>query len=125
MLNTIKGFISSGELLKGGFGIELESLRIDKDGILSSKEHPDVFGDKLENPYITTDFSESQVEMITPVMKTSKEVFDALNVLYDRVSLEIGEEYLWPESMPSIIGENINIAKYSSNKKGNEARSYR
>ena len=125
MLNTIKGFISSGELLKGGFGIELESLRIDKDGILSSKEHPDVFGDKLENPYITTDFSESQVEMITPVMKTSKEVFDALNVLYDIVSLEIGEEYLWPESMPSIIGENINIAKYSSNKKGNEARSYR
>lgn len=125
MLGTIKKIISPGELLKGGFGIELESLRVGKDGVLSSKEHPEVFGDKLENPYITTDFSESQVEMITPVMETSKEVFDALNVLYDIVSLEIGDEYLWPESMPSVIGENINIARYSLSQRGRDARSYR
>lgn len=125
MLSKIKNFIGSSELLKGGFGVELESLRVDKNGVISSKEHPEVFGDKLENPYITTDFSESQVEMITPVMKTSKEVFDALNVLHDIVSLEVEDEYLWPESMPSIIGDSINIANYSLNERGREARAYR
>ena len=127
MLKKIKKLISGSELLKGGFGIELESLRVDKNGVLSSKMHPKAFGDKLENPYITTDFSESQVEMITPVMKSSEEVFKALNVLYDIVSLEIKDEYLWPESMPCVIEneEDIMVAKYSSTEKGKEAREYR
>ncbi|MDO4535647.1 MAG: bifunctional glutamate--cysteine ligase GshA/glutathione synthetase GshB [Clostridium perfringens] len=127
MLEKVRELISGSELLKGGFGVELESLRVDKNGVLSSKMHPNVFGDKLENPYITTDFSESQVEMITPVMKSSEEVFQALNVLYDIVSLEIKDEYLWPESMPCVIEneEDIMVAKYSSTKKGNEAREYR
>lgn len=125
MLNKIKGLINGSEVLKGGFGLELESLRVDTLGNLSTNEHLEVFGDKIENPYITTDFAESQVEMITPVMKTSNEVFDAINALYDIVSLEIKDEYLWPQSMPCNVGEKINIAKYASSKKGNEAREYR
>jgi glutamate--cysteine ligase len=46
-------------LLKGKWGIEKESVRITKNGFLALSPHPKVFGDKLQNPYITTDFSES------------------------------------------------------------------
>ena len=56
--------LSADEILKGSFGIEWESLRAYSDGKLSLTPHPEVFGDKLKNPLITTDFSESQIEII-------------------------------------------------------------
>ena len=61
MLENIKRLFPPKELLKGNFGIEREGLRCDESGNLSMKNHPKVFGDKLSNPYITTDFSESQM----------------------------------------------------------------
>ena len=50
LINLTK--LSSEELLKGSFGIEWESLRVNSDGKLSLSPHPEVFGDKLENPLI-------------------------------------------------------------------------
>ena len=60
MLNKIKNLFSSKEILSGNFGIEREALRLDKNGYLAKSDHPEEFGDKAHNPYITTDFSESQ-----------------------------------------------------------------
>lgn len=61
------------------------------------------------NPYITTDFSESQLELITPTFSDIKDTYKFLNVLYDIVSIEIKDEYIWPQSMPSIIPEDKDI----------------
>ncbi|NFL34356.1 bifunctional glutamate--cysteine ligase GshA/glutathione synthetase GshB [Clostridium botulinum] len=127
MLKYIKEKVTINQLLKANYGIEREMLRVNEEGKLSLKEHPKVFGDKINNPYITTDFSESQIEMITPVFDTVEEVHKFISSLYDIVSQEIGEEYLWPQSMPCLIpdGSEIPIAKYNEGSKGKEAKLYR
>ena len=58
---------------QGFFGLEKESLRVNKYTLLPSvKEHP--FG---SNPYISRDFCEAQTEIITPVaIIFTKYVFD-------------------------------------------------
>jgi Gamma-glutamylcysteine synthetase len=51
-------------------GIEKESLRVKPDGLISLSPHPRALGSALTNPYITTDFSEALLELITPVVRT-------------------------------------------------------
>ena len=51
-------------------GIEKESLRVKPDGLISLSPHPTALGSALTNPYITTDFSEALLELITPVSRT-------------------------------------------------------
>lgn len=127
MLDQFKRLFKNYELLSGNFGIEREGLRVDKSGQLSFVEHPKVFGDKVDNSYITTDFAESQIEVITPPFKDVKETYNFANALYDIVAMEIGDEYLWPQSMPSIVPEDekIKISKYGDSEKGKEAQLYR
>ena len=127
MLETLKEVFSPEELLKGNYGIEREGLRVNKSGELSNKKHPIVFGNKLNNPYITTDFSESQLELITPVFETTKEVYQFLSTLYDVTALEIEDEYIWPQSMPSIapVDDEIPLAQFCNDEKGSEANEYR
>jgi glutamate--cysteine ligase len=127
MLHQFKKLFTSKQLVKGNFGIEREGLRVLENGDLSYTHHPKVFGDKVLNPFITTDFSESQLECITPVLNTAKEVFNYSNILYDICALEIGDEYIWPQSMPCIISKDkdIPIAEYSNSESGDVARKYR
>ena len=46
-------------------GIEKESLRAQPDGELALTPHPAALGSPLTHPHITTDFSESQLELVT------------------------------------------------------------
>ena len=114
MLEELKKICSSYELLRGNYGIERETLRVNKDGNIAKTSHPQIFGSKNENPYITTDFAECQMEMITPPLNTPEELYDFTNALYDMCVSEINDEYLWPQSMPSIVPSDneINIAEY-------------
>ena len=125
MLNKIKKLFSSKEILNGNFGIERETLRVDENGYLAKTDHPEEFGDKAHNPYITTDFSESQIEVITPALSDIKETYNFTRALYDIAAMEIGDEYLWPESMPCIIPDDkdIPVAKFANHSK--EAQEYR
>ncbi len=128
MLRELKKIFTPYELLQGNYGIERESLRVDDGGEVSKIPHPAIFGDKISNPYITTDFSESQVEMITPPLKSPEEVYSFSNALYDITAMELNkDEYLWPQSMPSIVpsDDEIIIAQYDNGKDGSEARKYR
>ena len=127
MIEILKDLFNSGELLKGKYGIERETLRVNNDGKLSKKTHPKGFGNKLKNKYITIDFSESQIEMVTPPLDNMKEVHNFLNILYDIVSVEIGDEYLWPQSMPCLIENNdeIPIGTYDDSEEGKRAAEYR
>ena len=87
LLNMSK--LSTDEILAGLFGIEWESLRAKGDGELSLTPHPEIFGDKLTNPLITTDFSESQIEIITPTFNNN------FSLLADLVNSSLPEdEYL-------------------------------
>ena len=117
MFNINKDIFTPRELLSGNYGIERESLRIDNAGKLSMKPHPHELGDKGKNPYITTDFSESQVELITPTFKSVEEVYNFINTLYDITAMNISDEYLWPQSMPCVIPEDdkIPVAQYEGN----------
>ncbi|GEQ22004.1 glutathione biosynthesis bifunctional protein GshAB [Clostridium butyricum] len=65
--------------------------------------------------------------MITPPLNTPQQVYDFTNALYDISVSEIGNEYLWPQSMPSIVpnDDEIRIARYDDNEKGNIAYEYR
>lgn len=96
----------------GNFGLEKENNRVDENGNLALTPHPKAFGSKLENPYIKTDFSESQIEMVTPPFETIDETYHFLETLHDIVSLELNDEYLWPSSNPPALpnDEEIPIA---------------
>ncbi|MBE6508571.1 MAG: glutamate--cysteine ligase [Methanobrevibacter sp.] len=124
LLNLSK--FSSDEILAGSFGIEWESLRAKGDGELSLTPHPEIFGDKMTNPLITTDFSESQIEIITPTFNTIDNAFDTFSMLSDLVNSSLPEdEYLWFQSIPCILPywDKIPIAQYSD--EGIESQKYR
>ena len=127
-IDTIKKALSKQELLSANFGLEREGLRTKTDGTLSLIKHPTAFGDKIKNPIITTDFSESQIEMVTPTYKSTQEAYDFLSFLTDIVNQTIPEdEYLWTQSLPCIVPDSrhIPIAIYGSDKKSEESFRYR
>ena len=78
MLEKIRKLFNADELLSGNYGIEREALRVDYNGLLAQSKHPEVFGDKNVNPYITTDFSESQIEVITPVFNNVEDIYNKI-----------------------------------------------
>ncbi len=127
MLRQFKDKIHKEDVWKANFGIERESLRVTPDGELALTPHPNAFGDKISNPYITTDFSESQIEMITPTYSTVEEAYQFLCALYQMTVSELGDEYLWPQSMPCMISSDLEIpiALYSDSEVGMAAMNYR
>jgi len=115
--------IPSNEILAGLFGIEWEALRVKSDGKLALSPHPEVFGDKLKNPVVTTDFSESQIEIITPTYNTIEEAFSTFSMLADIVNFSLrDDEYLWFQSLPAILpyDSQIPIAQYSEEGQGSQ-----
>ncbi|OON91770.1 MAG: glutathione synthetase [Epulopiscium sp. Nele67-Bin002] len=127
MINKVKEKFRPEQLMKGNFGIEREGLRCDRNGRLVTTPHPEVFGNKLKNPYITTDFSESQLEFITPVFNNIDDTYTFLENLYDVTMSELGSELIWPQSMPCNVpsDNNIPIAQFCNNEQGKEASNYR
>ena len=80
-------------------GIEKESLRA-RDGQLALTPHPSALGSALTHPNITTDFSESQLELITGVHGDVQGCLDELARIHQFVYRAIGDEQLWVGSMP-------------------------
>jgi glutamate--cysteine ligase len=115
------------QLFQGNFGIEKENLRVDKQGKLALTSHPKAFGNKLTNPYINCDFGESQIEMITPVCNSLEKAYHFLENLHDIVTLELDNEYLWPQSLPCILPDEheIQISQYDESERGREESEYR
>ncbi|BDD12332.1 glutathione biosynthesis bifunctional protein GshAB (plasmid) [Fulvitalea axinellae] len=116
-------FASFGDsMLRGEFGLERENVRVDAEGRMAKTPHPQVFGNKNRHPYITTDFSESQVEMVTPKQDSIDEAYDFLRVLNDLFYENVKDEFLWPQSMPPVLpkGSDIPIAKYGEEGKDKE-----
>ena len=81
-------------------GVEREGLRAHADGTLSLTPHPAALGSALTHPHITTDFSESQLELITGVHATIDSCLDELTRVHQHVVHCLGEDLLWATSMP-------------------------
>lgn len=127
ILSLFKDKNKSNLLLDGTWGIERESPRVTPKGDLALTEHPKAFGDKLENPNITTDFSESQIEFITKPYKTVEETYRALQKLHIDAIQVLDNELLWSMSMPPRLPkeEDIPIARFNKTTEGRKRAVYR
>lgn len=115
-------------LWQGKFGLEIERLRVDPSGRLALTPHPAGLGNKTEHPFITTDFSESQLELITPPLDSVDEAHGFIKTLHNVVRAELPPgELLWPQSMPPVLPEEneIPLARFDGDASGRtEYREY-
>ncbi|MCG8435356.1 MAG: glutamate--cysteine ligase [Gammaproteobacteria bacterium] len=108
-------------------GVEKESLRITPTGRLAQTPHPRALGSALAHPYITTDYSEALLELITPPYADQDAALHCLDDVHRFIYHNIGEEMLWTTSMPCITGSDdaIPIAQYGSSNVGKMKHVYR
>ncbi|MBZ9612103.1 glutamate--cysteine ligase [Rheinheimera maricola] len=108
-------------------GIERETLRVQTDGKLALTPHAEALGSALTHPWITTDFSESLLEFITPVSDNIDTTLAQLADIHRFTIRNIGEEQFWAASMPCFIGKDqaIPFAQYGSSNVGRMKTLYR
>ncbi|MGO2240976.1 MAG: glutamate--cysteine ligase [Halomonas sp.] len=108
-------------------GLEKEGLRVDANGHIAQTPHPHALGSKLTHPHITTDYSESLLEYITPVYSQPGEALCFLSDLHTFTYHHLENEWIWPGSMPSRLSGNdsVPIADYGSSNVGTMKHVYR
>ena len=122
--------VGSQRLLKMGRGIEKEGLRITPEGGLALTPHPAALGSALTHASITTDYSESQIEIITGVHQDVQACLDELADVhqYAYQVLQAGnDERLWISSMPCSLpsDETIPLGRYGTSNSGRSKSVYR
>ncbi|WP_159739598.1 glutamate--cysteine ligase [Vibrio atypicus] len=110
-----------------GRGVERETLRYHQDGHLATTPHAKALGSAYANNWITTDFSESLLEFITPVSQDIDTLMAQLEDIHHFTQTKLGEEKMWPLSMPCFVGseDDINLAQYGSSNSGKMKTLYR
>jgi glutamate--cysteine ligase len=126
----LAGLINSGEraVLRGGRkGVEKESLRVLPDGQIAHSSHPQALGAPLTNEHITTDFSESLIELVTPPFGETWELLQYLCDIHQFVYRHLDDELLWATSMPCAINgdASIPLAQFGSSNVGRMKTVYR
>jgi glutamate--cysteine ligase len=126
----LAAFVNARErgVLQGGLkGVEKESLRVTPDRHLAQSPHPPSLGSALTHEYITTDYSEALIELVTPAFAESWQLLQFLCDLHQFVYRHLGDELLWATSMPCIVGgdEEIPIARYGRSNIGRMKEVYR
>ncbi|MBW0454124.1 MAG: glutamate--cysteine ligase [Candidatus Kinetoplastibacterium crithidii] len=102
-------------------GIEREGLRVDDNGKLSCRKHPKKLGSPLTNNQITTDYSESMLELITSTHNNIDSLIQELLDTHRFVYESMEKEMLWHNSMPPLLIPNeddIPIAFYGKSNAG-------
>jgi glutamate--cysteine ligase len=126
----LAGLINSGEraVLRGGRkGVEKESLRVAPDGVIAQTRHPQALGAPLTNEHITTDFSESLIELVTPPFGETWELLQYLCDIHQFVYRHLDDELLWATSMPCAIDgdASIPLAQFGNSNVGQMKTVYR
>jgi len=124
------GAFATAQLLGIRRGIEKESLRAQPSGLLALTPHPVQLGSALTHPHITTDYSESQLELITGVHGDTDACLRELTEIHQsvyRVLAQLGDERLWVSSMPCGLppDETIPIGHYGNSNIGRAKSVYR
>jgi glutamate--cysteine ligase len=119
----LSAFINAGGqavLGHGRTGLEKESLRVGSDGAIAQTPHPAALGSALTHPWITTDYSEALLELITPPLPGAVAAVEFLRELQQFVYAKIDGELLWCSSMPCVVEgeESIPIAQYGVSNAG-------
>ena len=81
-------------------GLEKENLRSDLEGKISNKVFPTDFGVHNFNRYVTLDYSESHLEIVTPPFEKNVDVYNFLCDLHKYVEESLDGDLLWNYSMP-------------------------
>src|SRR5450631_2949945 len=125
----LAGLINSGArgVLRGGRkGVEKESLRVSPAGELEQTPHPAALGSPLTNEHITTDFSESLIELVTPPFRETWELLQYLCDIHQFVYRHLDEELLWSTSMPCAVDDDsIPLAQFGGSNVGRMKTTYR
>jgi glutamate--cysteine ligase len=121
------GSLTPSRILGIRRGVEKESLRTLADGSLALTPHPQGLGSALTHPHITTDFSESQLELITGVHATAQGCLDELTQIQQVTARELGDEMMWVSSMPCCLPQDdaIPLGQYGSSNVGRSKTLYR
>ena len=108
-------------------GLEKESLRVNDSGRRSQRDNPTMFGSALTHPWITTDYAEALLELITPPQARAHHALDFLLNIETFVYQQLDNELLWTTSMPCVLaGEaDIRIAEYGTSNAGRMKHVYR
>ena len=111
-------------------GIEKEGLRVLPQGGLALTPHPLALGAALTHPHITTDYSESQIELITGAHRGVEACLQELTEVHQHVYRSLaaaGGEMLWVSSMPCGLptDETIPLARYGASNAGRSKSVYR
>ncbi|MFL6565080.1 MAG: glutamate--cysteine ligase, partial [Burkholderiales bacterium] len=110
-------------------GMEKESLRARPDGSLATTPHPAALGSPLTHAHITTDFSESQLELITGARSSVDAMLQELTSIHQVVyrALTDRDEILWCASMPCQLppDDEIPLGRYGSSNVGRAKTVYR
>jgi len=119
--------LSAARLQGMGRGVEKESLRVTSAGALAQTPHPATLGSALTHPNITTDFSESQLELITGVTADAEACEAELTEIHQAVYAALGDEMMWVGSMPPTLppDDEIPLGRYGSSNVGTAKTVYR
>ncbi|PLA01844.1 bifunctional glutamate--cysteine ligase GshA/glutathione synthetase GshB [Streptococcus anginosus] len=99
--HLLEKIAADAPILQATFGLEREGLRVNQDGKLAQTPHPQAFGSRNYHPMIQTDFSEQQLELITPIATSTKEARRFLAAITDVAGRTIQKnEAIWSLSMP-------------------------
>lgn len=110
-------------------GIEKESLRVNQQGELAKTPHPQTLGNALTHPYITTDYSEALLELVTPAETGPDAPLQWLDRLHRFTHQQLAkqDELVWNNSMPCVLGDDnaIPVARYGDSNSGRMKYIYR
>jgi len=108
-------------------GIEKEGLRVAPDGRLALTPHPKALGAALTHGAITTDYSESLLELITGTHHRVEDMMDELDRIHRYTYSALGNEIIWNQSMPAQLPDeaDIPIAWYGTSNTGQLKHVYR
>ncbi len=108
-------------------GIEKEGLRVDERGVLSKDPHPAGLGSALTNEQVTTDYSESLLELITGTHANVDALLAELENTHRFVYSVLDHELIWNQSMPATLPSeaDIPIAWYGKSNTGMLKHVYR
>ena len=111
------------------FGLEKEGLRVNRNtGKLAQTSHPEALGSALTHPHITTDYSEALLEFVTGTHGSPQAAIQELEELQAFASSVLGNERIWPLSMPCLLPESdshIPLAYYGESHIGRLKTVYR
>lgn len=128
--DPITRLVPDSSLFEVRTGVEAEGVRVTPDACIARTPHPAVYGNKLTNPYITIDYCEQQVEVISPALVGDENTFNFVSLLREIVQQEAhtSGELLWPFSLPPrlpVHEDDIEIGIFDDSPRGRASRAYR